>query len=73
MSYVYMKSLENKAEKYDKGIRVLTLGKLPKIKKYISENYVEKDDTLLDIGMGTGTFTILCAKKGAKVTGIDYS
>ena len=73
MSYVYMKSLENKAEKYDKGIRILTLGKLPKIKQYISENYVEKDDTLLDIGMGTGTFTVLCAKKGAKVTGIDYS
>lgn len=68
-----MKSLENKAEKYDKGIRVLTLGKLPKIKQEILENYIKKGDTLLDIGMGTGTFTVLCAKKGAQVTGIDYS
>jgi len=68
-----MKALENKAEKYDKGIKTLTLGKLPKIKQYIVENYVEDNDELLDIGMGTGTFTILCAKKGAKVTGIDFS
>ncbi len=68
-----MKTLEKKAEKYDKGIKNLTLGRLPKIKKYISDNLVNKDETVLDIGMGTGTFAILCAKKGAKVTGIDYS
>ena len=73
MSYVYMKSLEKKAEKYDKGIKILTLGRLPKIKQYIAENYVKSGEKLLDIGMGTGTFTILCAKKGVKVTGIDYS
>jgi len=68
-----MKALEKKAEKYDKGIKNLTLGRLPKIKKYILDNLVNKDETVLDIGMGTGTFAILCAKKGAKVTGIDYS
>ncbi|MHA1490334.1 MAG: corrinoid protein-associated methyltransferase CpaM [Promethearchaeota archaeon] len=73
MSYVYMKALEKKAEKYDKGIKNLTLGRLPKIKRYISDNLVKKGEILLDIGMGTGTFSILCAKKGAKVTGIDYS
>jgi len=68
-----MKSLEKKAEKYDKGIKTLTLGKLPKIKQFIVENYVKKGEKLLDIGMGTGTFTIMCAKKGAEVIGIDYS
>ncbi|MFX0008696.1 MAG: corrinoid protein-associated methyltransferase CpaM [Candidatus Hermodarchaeota archaeon] len=73
MSYIYMKALEKKAEKYDKGINYLTLGYLPKIKKYISDTFIKKNDTLLDIGMGTGTFAILCAKKGAKFTGIDYS
>ena len=73
MSYVYMKALEKKAEKYDKGISYLTLGHLPKIKKYISENFVFKNEKILDIGMGTGTFSILCAEKGAVVTGIDYS
>ncbi len=73
MSYVYMKALEKKAEKYDNGIRYLTLGRLPKIKKYISNNFIDKGDNVLDIGMGTGTFAILCAKKGAIVTGIDFS
>ncbi|MFX1366518.1 MAG: corrinoid protein-associated methyltransferase CpaM [Promethearchaeota archaeon] len=73
MSYVYMKALETKAEKYDKGIKNITLGRLPKIKKYIADNLVYENENLLDIGMGTGTFAILCAKKGINITGIDYS
>lgn len=73
MSYVYMKSLEHKAEKYDKGIKQLTLGKLMKIYRYIIDNYLHKDEILLDIGIGTGTFAILAAKKGVKVVGIDNS
>lgn len=73
MSYIYMKSLEKKAEKYDKGIKILTLGRLPKIKQYIVDNYLKKDQILLDVGMGTGTFAILCAKKGLNVVGIDFS
>jgi ubiquinone/menaquinone biosynthesis C-methylase UbiE len=68
-----MKALEKKAEKYDKGINYLTLGRIQKIERYISDKLVLKDDILLDIGMGTGTFAILCAKKGAIVIGIDHS
>ena len=73
MSYVYMKSLENKAEKYDSGIKTLTLGKYPKIKQYIVDNYLTEGEIILDIGMGTGTFAIQAAKKGVKVMGIDVS
>jgi len=73
MSYIYMKSLEKKAEKYDKGRKILTLGRLPKIKQYIVDNYLKKDEILLDVGMGTGTFAILCANKGLNVVGIDSS
>lgn len=73
MSYIYMKSLEKKAGKYDKGIKILTLGRLPKIKQYIVDDYLKKDEILLDVGMGTGTFAILCAKKGLNVVGIDFS
>jgi len=68
-----MKALENKAEKYDKGIKTLTLGKYPKIKQYICDYYLKEGETLLDIGMGTGTFAIIAAKKRLKVTGIDSS
>ncbi|MGQ4873382.1 MAG: class I SAM-dependent methyltransferase [Promethearchaeia archaeon] len=73
MLYVYMKLLEKKAEKYNKGIKLLTLGKLPKIKQFIIDNYIKSGDKLLDIGMGTGTFAVLAAKKGADVIGIDIS
>jgi ubiquinone/menaquinone biosynthesis C-methylase UbiE len=68
-----MKALENKAKKYDKGIKILTLGRLPDIKKNIANNLIRKNETLLDIGMGTGSFAILCAKNGVKVTGVDSS
>ncbi len=73
MSYVYMKALEKKAERYDKGMKNLTLGRLLKINKYIVDNLINKKETILDIGMGTGTFAILCGKKGVIVTGIDNS
>lgn len=68
-----MKSLEQKAEKYDKGIKSLTLGKLPKIKQFIVEKYLKEGEKILDIGMGTGTLAILAAQKGVTVTGIDIS
>ena len=74
MSYVYMKALENKATKYDRGIKFLTLGNLPKIKKLIVEKYLVSSDHILDIGMGTGTFAVLAAlRKKVNVIGIDQS
>jgi len=68
-----MKALERKAEKYDAGMQTLTLGRLTMIREYVAENLVQSGDRLLDIGMGTGKFAILGAKKGATVTGIDNS
>jgi len=74
MSYVYMKALENKATKYDKGIKFLTLGNLPKIKKLVVEKYLTSSEHILDIGMGTGTFAVLAAlRKKVNVIGIDQS
>jgi len=74
MSYVFMKALENKATKYDKGIKFLTLGNLPKIKKLIVESYLTFSEHILDIGMGTGTFAVLAAlRKKVNVIGIDQS
>jgi cyclopropane fatty-acyl-phospholipid synthase-like methyltransferase len=73
LSSVYMKALEHRAEKYDAGMKTLTLGRLARIKKYVAENLVQPGDQLLDIGVGTGTFAIAAAKRGAVVTGVDSS
>lgn len=40
------------------------------IKKYLSDN---KDLNILDIGTGTGFFSILLSKQGYKLTGIDLT
>jgi ubiquinone/menaquinone biosynthesis C-methylase UbiE len=73
LSSVYMKALERKAEKYDAGMKTLTLGRLARIKRYVAENLVQPGDQLLDIGVGTGTFAIAAARRGALVTGVDSS
>ena len=68
-----MKWLETSPRGYDRGIQLLTLGRLGKIKQLIARNYVAERMRVLEIGCGTGTLTSLMAKRGATVTGIDAS
>lgn len=42
-------------------------------KKQIEMLHLEKGTTLLEVGYGRGELLYHCAKKGAEVTGIDYS
>lgn len=72
-SYVFMKILESSAQRYDVGINILSLGQSNKVKREIVENYITVGDKVLEIGCGTGTLAILCAEKGASVTGFDIS
>ncbi|HEX75474.1 MAG TPA: class I SAM-dependent methyltransferase [Dehalococcoidia bacterium] len=72
-SYVFMKVLESSAQRYDVGINILSLGQSNKIKREIAGNYIATGDKVLEIGCGTGTLAILCAEKGALVTGFDVS
>lgn len=72
-SYVFMKVLESSAQRYDVGINILSLGQSNKVKRDIVKSYITVDDRVLDIGCGTGTLSILCAEKGAAVTGFDIS
>ena len=71
MSYAFMKILESAPERYDAGIDILTLGRLRCLKQDIASEFIAKDDRVLELGCGTGNLAILCAAKGAKVTGID--
>jgi len=73
MATVFMKWLETSPKDYDRGIQLLTLGKIQRIKEKIANNYVRAEMRVLEIGCGTGTLTLMMAKRGASVTGIDAS
>jgi len=73
MSYAFMKVLESAPERYDAGIDILTLGRLRHLKQDIVNEFIAEDDKVLEVGCGTGSLAILCAAKGAEVTGIDLS
>jgi ubiquinone/menaquinone biosynthesis C-methylase UbiE len=70
MSTVFMKFLETRPGDYDRGIQIITLGRIQWIKERIAE-FVQPGDRVLEIGCGTGTLALLCAERGAEVIGID--
>lgn len=72
-SYIYMKILESRPKRYDRGIALLSLGKSEKAKKKLVADNVQSGDRVLEIGCGTGTMAILAARKGAEVFGFDVS
>jgi len=67
-----MKVLESAPYRYDKGIKILTLGKIDKAYDRLVE-CIMKDDNILDIGCGTGMLSFRAVLKGAIVTGIDIN
>jgi ubiquinone/menaquinone biosynthesis C-methylase UbiE len=73
MSYVFMKVLESAPRRYDLGIRLLSLGRITRVHQEMAERGVSEGGRALDIGCGTGSLAIACARRGAQVTGIDTS
>jgi ubiquinone/menaquinone biosynthesis C-methylase UbiE len=73
MSYVFMKVLESAPRRYDLGIRLLSLGRITRVHREMAEKGVSEGSRALDIGCGTGSLAIACARRGAQVTGIDTS
>lgn len=57
---------------YDSLFNIVSLGKIPKIKKWILEK-INAGDQILEIGCGSGWLACQCAMKGAIVTAIDTS
>ncbi len=70
MSFVYMKILESRPQRYDAGMELLTLGSLTQIKREIA-GHVPPGSSVLDLGCGTGTLAEMCIERGARVTGVD--
>ena len=71
-SYVVMKILESTPSRYDKGIRMLSLGRLEKIYDHLT-SFIEKDQKILDIGCGTGALALRAAHNEAIVKAIDIN
>ena len=73
MSYVFMKVLESAPRRYDFGIRILSLGRIDRVRQEMAEWGASDGVRALDIGCGAGSLAIACARRGAQVTGIDIS
>jgi demethylmenaquinone methyltransferase/2-methoxy-6-polyprenyl-1,4-benzoquinol methylase len=73
MATVFMKWLETNPQRYDRGLRLLTLGRLQLLKEQILQDYVQAGVRVLEIGCGTGELALMMAEQGAVVTGIDAS
>jgi demethylmenaquinone methyltransferase/2-methoxy-6-polyprenyl-1,4-benzoquinol methylase len=72
-SYVYMKILESRPRRYERGIGLLSLGRWNRtISRLVADN-IEPGGLVLDIGCGTGMAAVLAARAGARVTGFDIS
>lgn len=71
-TFILMKILESAPSRYDRGIYILTLGKLDKVYARLTSR-IKKGQTILDLGCGTGALTLRAAQKGAKVKGIDIN
>jgi len=66
-----MKLLEQSPAKYDRGMRILTLGRIDRIKREIADHEVEPGQDVLEIGCGTGSLAALLVARGCRVVGID--
>jgi len=71
-AYILMKILESAPSRYDRGIRILTLGMVDKAYDRLA-SHIKKGQRVLDLGCGTGALTLRAAQKDAKVKGIDVS
>ena len=71
-TFVLMKILESSPYRYDRGIRILTLGGLDAAYERLTSQILP-GQTVLDIGCGTGALTIKSALRRAVVQGIDIN
>lgn len=67
-----MRILESAPERYDRGMWILTLGRLDRAYDELASN-IRPDDVVLDLGCGTGALALRAARRGAVVKGIDVN
>lgn len=72
LMYGWMKFVEIAPERYDWAVKLMTVGRLDRLKDRIAE-MIQRGDRVLDVGCGTGTLAMRCLRRGAYVTGLDIS
>ncbi len=68
-----MRWLERHPADYDRGMRLLTLGRLGAIHDELVRDYIRPQMRVLEIGCGTGRLAVKMAAAGAAVTAVDTS
>jgi demethylmenaquinone methyltransferase/2-methoxy-6-polyprenyl-1,4-benzoquinol methylase len=70
-TFAWMRFLESSPERYDRGIRMLSRGRIDDVYQRIASAVAAPGRRVLDIGCGTGGVTLACAARGAHVVGVD--
>jgi ubiquinone/menaquinone biosynthesis C-methylase UbiE len=70
-SFVWMRVLESAPERYDRGIRILSRGRIDAVYQELAGTVAAPGRRVLDLGCGTGGVSLACAARGAKVFGVD--
>jgi ubiquinone/menaquinone biosynthesis C-methylase UbiE len=73
-SLALMRWLESAPSRYDRGMRLITLGRVDAVRAAVAHAAVGKPGAhVLDIGCGTGALTELLLDGGARVTAVDQN
>jgi ubiquinone/menaquinone biosynthesis C-methylase UbiE len=70
LMYGWMVWVEHAPERYDWAVKLMTFGRIDRMKDKIASN-IKPGDNVLDLGCGTGTLAVRCIERGATVTGLD--
>jgi demethylmenaquinone methyltransferase/2-methoxy-6-polyprenyl-1,4-benzoquinol methylase len=68
-----MRALESAPERYDRGIQILSRGRIDSLHQRLAEMLAAPGRRILDVGCGTGGVSLACAARGAEVVGIDIN
>jgi demethylmenaquinone methyltransferase/2-methoxy-6-polyprenyl-1,4-benzoquinol methylase len=72
VSVVLMRLLESAPSRYDRGIRLLTLGRVERTYDRLAA-YIQPGWQVLDVGTGTGALALRAAGRGAEVVALDVN